>query len=97
VERERSLGRDLLVNLVVDEMKLHKQLFYNGNSFVGCVDLGDGSSSFKMETDAWVFMLVAVKECWKIPVAHFFINGLEAKVENGKTKEFCKTRLTKDD
>jgi len=56
VEKERQQGQEVFVNLVVDEIKLHKQFYYKNGQFVGSVDLGDGQVSSEMATDAWVFM-----------------------------------------
>lgn len=44
------------------------------------VDFCAGSAkSCEVATQAYVFILVCMNECWKIPVADFLVNGLSAE------------------
>ncbi len=50
-----------------------------GTNFVGVVDFGLGESSEQPATHALVFMVVALNGSFKIPIAHFFTTGINAK------------------
>ena len=49
------------------------------------VDYGDEERSEKLATHALVFMLVAVNDSWKIPIAHF-LKRIMHKVHEIKAK-----------
>lgn len=75
IESHVKTKPDLLLNLVFDEMSIRKHIDFNGNQNIGFVDLGDGHSiNNKAASNALVFMVVAVNDSWKIPIAYFFTN-----------------------
>lgn len=70
---------DLLMNLVFDEMSVRKQLDFDGEKNIGFVDLGDGcEADGELARNVLVFMVVAVNANWKIPIAYYFVNQLNA-------------------
>ena len=67
------------MSLVVDEMDIRKHLSFDGNKFVGNVDLGDNRETGdddEVASEALVFLVVALNNSWKLPVGYFLINGL---------------------
>ena len=64
----------------MDEMKIMEHLSFNGNEFVGFVDLGreGGCEDEVPASDALVFMLVALNNNWKIPCGYFLISSLDS-------------------
>ena len=65
---------------MLDEMKIHRNLTFNGKEFIGGVDLGlelnDEDGEPEEATDALVFMVVGLNVKWKLPIGYFFIKGL---------------------
>ncbi|KAJ8721096.1 hypothetical protein PYW08_006561 [Mythimna loreyi] len=48
----------------------------------GLSDMGLGSDdSSQMATQAYVFMLVTIKDSWKLPLAYFFIDSIKADMK----------------
>lgn len=71
--------KEVLCNLLMDEMAIMKRVEWNGKKFTGFVDLGSNNSLIKDNSEAknaLVFMLVAINDHWKIPVGYFLIDGL---------------------
>ena len=66
--------------LMMDEMSIRKHIQWDGDHFVGYVDIGTGidSDSLPPAKEALVFQLVGLNDSWKIPVAYFLIDGLDA-------------------
>ena len=84
VKSENDAGKQVYCSLVLDEMKIKKNVWFNGRVFTGYVDLGEGcdaSDENEIATEALVFMVNCLNGHWKFPVAFFFINKLNA---NGK-------------
>lgn len=70
-----------LVALQLDEMAIKKYLSWDGVKFRGYVDIGndaDPDDDSPMAKDALVFMAVSVNGYWKVPIAYFLIDGLNA-------------------
>lgn len=66
--------------LSVDEMHIMKKLEISGKKIVGFTDLGvEELASEEEATEAYVFMFTPFNSSGKIPIAYFFINGLDAK------------------
>ena len=78
VQEARSSGKNVLCNLTVDEMAIHKQIAWDGTRFRGYVDIGTevDDDSLPAASEALVFMLVALDASWKMPIAYFLITGL---------------------
>jgi len=73
--------RSTLCALMLDEMSLMESVEMSGDKVLGYVDIGAGNQddTAPLAKNALVIMLVAVNDHWKVPVAHFFINGLTGK------------------
>lgn len=71
--------------LLMDEMAIRQHLEYDGETYHGRVDLGNGLSSDSLEVakECFVFMLVGVNEHWKLPIGYFLVSKLNSsqKVE----------------
>lgn len=81
VEEEKLLQRDVLVSLTFDEVSIRKKVEWNGERFVGVVDLGTGvepDDSAIPATEALVLMVVSLNSSWKLPIAYFMIAHLSA-------------------
>ena len=80
IEQEKENGKELLFSLMLDEMKIHRHLTFNGKEFVGAVDLGMDFDTDDDEpeeaTDALVFMVVGLNVKWKLPIGYFLIKGM---------------------
>lgn len=82
----------IICALVVDEMAIRQQSIWNGKKTEGLVDYGVGSAeNDKIASQAFVMMLVSLKENWKLPVAYFFVNGIMAECK----ANLIRTCLTK--
>ena len=96
VEEEKAKGKDLLFSLSFDEMKLMKNLQFNGEKFVGCVDFGfecgDQSDGAEEATDVSVFMLNVLNSNWKLPLGYFFIKSTTAS-QNENLVRICLQKL----
>ena len=66
---------------MLDEMSIMQSVEMCGEKIMGYVDTGNGveDDSLPLATNALVFMLVAINESWKVPVAHFMIKSLTGK------------------
>ena len=77
-------GKKIICNLVMDEMSIRKQIEYNSveKKFYGYVDFGNSFSDCdqdKLEAkEVLVFLVNAINDRFKIPVAYYFVNGLSA-------------------
>ena len=76
--RAEAVGGGLVCALMMDEMAIRRQVEWDGQSYVGYVDLGTNvdDDSLPVAREALVFMIVSVTERWKIPVGYFLIDGL---------------------
>ncbi len=82
VADEKKLGREVLVNLVFDEVSIRKKVEWDGEKFVGVMDLGTGvelDDSAPPATEALVLMVVSLNAAWKLPIAYFLIGHLSAE------------------
>ena len=79
VENEKMLGKRVYCCLIADEMHLKSHISFNGHSFDGKVDLGEGETGDDIATQALVFMVNCINGSWKIPIAHFFITKMSAE------------------
>ncbi len=72
-------GKTVLINLVMDEMKIQKMMDYDKNKFHRYINLGHGDvAASKQATDVLVLLTVSIQEIWKCPLAYFFVSGLSA-------------------
>lgn len=63
---------------VFDEMALRQQKIWDGKKYHGLVDMeiGSSSDSVALVSQAFVFLLVAINQRWKIPFGYFLTNCL---------------------
>ncbi|KAL3244157.1 hypothetical protein MRX96_019422 [Rhipicephalus microplus] len=87
-------NKQLLCNLVVDEMAIRKHLEWDGKQFRGYVDIGNevDDDSNAVASEALVFMLVSLDSHWKVPCGYCLINGLSGK-ERANIVKLCLTKL----
>ena len=45
VEEEAQRGNPVFVSLVYDEVSIRKKIVWDGNKFVGCIDLGKNNTT----------------------------------------------------
>ena len=80
IEQEQENGKDILFALMLDEMKIHRHLSFNGKEFVGGVDFGmdlnEDDDEPEEATDALVMMVVGLNVKWKLPIGYFLIKGM---------------------
>ena len=91
---ERESGKRTLCGLMLDEMAIMRAIDLSGDDVLGYVDIGNGvkDDSAPQASNALVFMLVALNDRWKVPVAHFLINGLSGKEQANLVKQ-CLLKL----
>lgn len=77
-EEAKAKEKQLVCNLVFDEVSIRKQVEWTGKKFTGYIDIGTRieSDTLPAAKEALVFMLVCLNESWKIPVGYFLIDGL---------------------
>ncbi|KAI5633926.1 transposase protein domain-containing protein [Phthorimaea operculella] len=79
-QKVKSTENKVLCNLVLDEMSIRQLKEYDGNSVQGYVDFGTTiempEDTAELCTQALVFLLVAINDKWKMPVAYFLVNGV---------------------
>ncbi|KAF2884446.1 hypothetical protein ILUMI_21726 [Ignelater luminosus] len=74
--------KNVIINLVVDEMSIRELVEYSNGRYYGYVDLGmgsehDGDHDNKDEAkSAFVFMGVSLGSYWKLPLGYFLIESL---------------------
>ncbi len=81
VKEEMEKGKQVIVNLVFDEVSIRKKIEWSGKRFIGCVDIGTGAEPDDLTppaTEALVIMVVAIDNCWKISIGYFLIAHLNA-------------------
>ncbi|KAF2896369.1 hypothetical protein ILUMI_09808 [Ignelater luminosus] len=74
--------KNVIINLVMDEMSIRELVEYSNGRYYGYVDLGmgsehDGDHDNKDEAkSAFVFMGVSLGSYWKLPLGYFLIKSL---------------------
>ena len=64
--------KKLYVSLACDDISIKQHVWYNGRSFTGFADTGDGPWKEKAK-HVMFLMVVALNSSWKLPVAYFLI------------------------
>ena len=79
---------------MLDEMAITRAIDLSGDDVLGYVDIGNGvkDDCSPQASNALVFMLVALNDRWKVPVAYFLINGLSSKFGDAMSpkRHWCK-------
>lgn len=84
-EEANSNGKRLLVNLMMDEVAIRRQVEWNAvkKQFDGSIQyagfLPEASDELPMAKEALVFMITCATESWKIPIGYFLIDGLDTE------------------
>ena len=95
VADEKRKNKEVIVQLVTDEMAIRKHISFDGSRFVGCVDLGINSvtdDTSPPATEALVIMAVAINSSWKIPLAYFLISSMSG-TERANIVKTCGRKL----
>ena len=84
VDEALAKNKKIVCNLVMDEMAIRKHIHYDHiqKKYHGYVDFGNSYENENVEKDiakeALVFLINAVNDRWKIPVAYFLVDGLNS-------------------
>lgn len=66
----------------MDEMAIRQNIEFDSSDgkYYGRIDLGNGldGDNFEMAKEAFVFLVVAINECWKLPIAYFLTASLNS-------------------
>ena len=92
--KSEGSGR-ITCSLMMDEIAIRKQVDYDGNKYIGYVDMGGGiedSSALPVAREALVFLIVSLTEYWKVPVGYFLIDGLAGQ-ERANLVNLCISNL----
>lgn len=67
--------------LIVDEMSLRQQSLWDGKKNCGYVDMGTGTTDEckTLASEAYVFLLNAINDNFKLPLGYFLVHGLNAE------------------
>lgn len=96
VECARTNGIDLYACLIFDEMAIRRQAIWDHNQkkYRGFVDMGKdakpGQQSIPLAKNALVYLVSGINESFKIPVANFLVNKLNADEKAAITQELLK-------
>lgn len=80
VKNAREKNEIILCSLIIDEVAIRKKVEWFKNEYVGYINFGKkmNDSHVPEASSAIVLMLVAVNGHWKIPIAYYFIESLNA-------------------
>lgn len=91
VEQAKEEGKELLVCLMCDEMAIRKQIQWNDakKEFCGYVNYGTNmdTENLPIAKEALLYLVSGIIYRFKIPVAYFLLNGLNAEERASLTKE----------
>jgi len=99
--KEKNGGRQLIGCLLLDEMAVKMEIVCekHSGSLWGYVDVGANAHSGneqEVANHAFVFMVVGVNDCFKIPIAYFFIKSLTGEERANLVQEALKQLSTVD-
>lgn len=77
-KRVQGSSYTLLGALSFDEMRIMHKLQSVSGTVHGRVDYGDGVEALQAK-EALVFCVVCVNKKWKIPIAYYLVNGVDAE------------------
>ena len=79
---------------MLDEISIKEDVEWDGNRFLGYVDVGDGvhDDDSPLAGHALVFMVVSINGCCKAPVGYFFISGMNGS-ERANLVQICLRKL----
>ncbi len=83
VKAAAASQKNIICNLVFDEMHIYKDLIFRNNKYHGYVEMGFGEPSDNdtqpLAKKALVFMLVCLNGGWKLPLAYFLVHSIDGK------------------
>lgn len=81
VKNAATSNKKLFLALMIDEMSIRRQVIWNDSlkKFIGYLDFGTNQENSEEATEALVFLVNAVNEKWKVPVAYYFSNHLSGQ------------------
>ncbi|KAI8424524.1 hypothetical protein MSG28_002983 [Choristoneura fumiferana] len=82
-QKYTSDHKEIICALLADEMSIRQQKIWCGGRYEGLIDMGIDTpvENDEMANQAYVFLLVALDQSWKIPLAYFFIASLKAEMK----------------
>jgi len=87
-------GKPLICVLMMDKVAIRQQIEWDRHIYHGYVDVGaeTDDDSLPIAKEALVFMIVGINDTFKVPVAYFLIDGLNA-TERGNLVQECISKL----
>lgn len=87
VEKANKENRKVIVSLIIDEMGIKKGTQRGRDGKVrGHVNFGaefETDDNLREAKNALVFMVVAIDDNWKLPIAYFLIDGIDSDTSSG--------------
>lgn len=73
-----SVNYEILATLVIDEMNIRRRIEWDGSKLHGYVDMGTGLDGDHLAEakEALVFLVTAINQNFKVPVAYFLVDGV---------------------
>lgn len=68
----KANGKDLYLSLSCDDISIRSHLWFNGKTYFGFEDLGDGPGKEKAKHVMMLFV-VSINSDWKVPIAYFLL------------------------
>lgn len=80
-QRIKNSSYQLIGALMFDEMAIRQHIDYNSGTICGYVDFGNNieNDCTLLAKEALVFCVVCLNQHWKVPIAYYLINGLNAE------------------
>lgn len=90
--RASVVSHKLVGTLVFDEVAIRQHVDYYKGKMVGYVDCGTlvECDSAQIAKEALVYCVICMNDNWKIPIAYFLINGLNAEQKKNLTLQCLK-------
>lgn len=83
-------GKKIIFNLTLDEMSIRKKIEWDGQKTHGFVDINTHTvnDSIPLASEVLVFMLVAINQNFKFPIAYYFADKLNGREKANLLKTF---------
>lgn len=77
----REKNKKIVFNLTLDEMSIRKKIDWDGQKSHGFVDIGAciANDNLPLASEVLVFMLVAINQNFKLPIAYYFTDKLNGR------------------
>lgn len=89
-----SASHPLLATLVIDEMAIRRRVEWDGQKLHGYVDFGTGLNGDHLEEakEVLVFLITAINNSFKVPVAFFLVDGVSG-IQRSELVKQCIERV----